>query len=135
MIFLNNYQEEVEKIIAKANQMVAEADQMVAEADQMAPEADNEENVNIEIVNEKFDESIDDISSVAFAESDEEEVKEEKLNGCYNSKIYREESELIIAQIEIYNTEEMELIRIIHFDHLNKPSAVFLDSLKVVIPH
>ena len=52
---------------------------MVAEADQMAPEADNEENVNIEIVNEKFDESIDDISSVAFAESDEEEVKEEKF--------------------------------------------------------
>ena len=52
---------------------------MVAEADKMAPEADNEENVNIEIVNEKFDEFIDDISLVAFAESDEEEVKEEKI--------------------------------------------------------
>ena len=71
MLF-NNYEEEVEKIIAIANQIVAEADQM-------APEADNEENVNIEIVNEKFDESIDDISFVAFAESDEEEVKEEKI--------------------------------------------------------
>ena len=70
-MFFNNYEEEVEKIIAIANQMVAEADQM-------APEADNEENVNIEIVNEKFDESIDNISSVEFAESDEEEVKEEK---------------------------------------------------------
>ena len=52
---------------------------MVAEADQMAPETDNEENVNIEIVNEKFDESIEDIYSVAFAESNDEEEKEEKI--------------------------------------------------------
>ena len=51
---------------------------MAPEADQMAPEADNEENVNIEIVNEKFDENIDDISFVAFAESEDEEEKEEK---------------------------------------------------------
>ena len=76
--FKNNYEDEVEKIIAKANQIVAEADQMAPEADQMAPEADNEENVNIEIVNEKFDENIDDISFVAFAESEDEEEKEEK---------------------------------------------------------
>ena len=64
--FFNNYEDVVEKIIAKANQIVAEADQM-------APEVDNEENVN-----EKFDESIDDISFVAFAESEDEEEKEEK---------------------------------------------------------
>ena len=44
----------------------------------MVEEADNEEKVDIEILNEKVDESIDDISSVAFAESDDEEEKEEK---------------------------------------------------------
>ena len=46
------------------------AEEIVAEADQMVAEADNEEKVDIEIVNKKVDESIDDISSVAFAESD-----------------------------------------------------------------
>ena len=61
--------------------------------------------------------------------------KKKNIKGCNNTKIYREESESIIAQIEIYNTEEMELIRIIHFDHLNKQSVVFMDSLKIVIPH
>ena len=58
LFIANNYIEEVKEIIA---------------------EADNEENVIIEIVNEKIDESIDDISSVAFAESDDEEEKEEKI--------------------------------------------------------
>ena len=42
----------------------------VAEADQMVAEADNEE---------KVDESIDDISSVAFTESDDEEEKKKKI--------------------------------------------------------
>ena len=41
----------------------------------MVAEADNEEKVDIEIINEKLDESIDDISSVAIAESDDEEEK------------------------------------------------------------
>ena len=51
---------------------------MVAEGDQIVAEADSEENVYIEIVNEKFDESIDVISPVAFAESEDKEEKEEK---------------------------------------------------------
>ena len=47
---------------------------------------------------EKVDESIDDISSVAFAESNDEEEKEEKIyRVCKNTKIDREESELIEA--------------------------------------
>ena len=83
-LFITNNDEEVEEI--------------VAEADQMVEEADNEEKVDIEIVNEKVDESINDISSVAFAESDDEEEKEEKIyRVCKNTKIDREESELIEA--------------------------------------
>ena len=45
---------------------------MFAEADQMVAEADSEVNFNIEIVNEKVDLSIDDISLIAFSESDNE---------------------------------------------------------------
>ena len=41
----------------------------------------------------KVDESIDDISSVAFAESDDEEEKNYRV--CKNTKIDNEESELI----------------------------------------
>ena len=90
-LFIANNDEEVDEIVAEADQMVAEADQMVAEAD-------NEEKVDIEIVNEKVEESIDDISSVAFAESDDEEEKEGKIyRVCKNTKIDREESELIEA--------------------------------------
>ena len=90
-LFIANNDEEVEEIVAEADQMVAEADQMVAEAD-------NEEKVDIEIVNEKLEESIDDIFSVAFAESDDEEEKEGKIyRVCKNTKIDREESELIEA--------------------------------------
>ena len=75
-----------------------EVDEIVAEADQMVAEADNEEKVDIEIVNEKVEESIDDIFSVAFAESDDEEEKEGKIyRVCKNTKIDREESELIEA--------------------------------------
>ena len=97
-LFIANNDEEVEEIVAEADQMVAEADQMVAEADQMVAEADNEEKVDIEIVNEKLEESIDDIFSVAFAESDDEEEKEGKIyRVCKNTKIDREESELIEA--------------------------------------
>ena len=66
-LFIANNDEEVEEI--------------VAEVDKMVSEADNEEKVDIEIVNvnvnEKVEESIDDISTVAFAESDDEEEKEE----------------------------------------------------------
>ena len=64
-LFIANNDEEVEEI--------------VAEADQMVEEADNEEKVYIEIVNEKVDESINDISSVAFAESNDEEKKKKKF--------------------------------------------------------
>ena len=78
-LFITNNDEEVEEIVAEADQMVAEAD--------------NEEKVDIEILNEKVDEFIDDISSVAFAESDDEEEKEEKMyRVCKSTKIYREES-------------------------------------------
>ena len=49
-------------------------------------------------MNEKVDESIDDVSSVAFAESNDEEENEEKIyRVCKNTKIDREESELIEA--------------------------------------
>ena len=76
-LFIANNDEEVEEIVA---------------------EADNEEKVDIEIVNKKVEESIDDISSVAFAESDDEKEKEEKIyRVCKNTKIHREESELIEA--------------------------------------
>ena len=75
-LFIANNDEEVKEIVAEADQMVEEVD--------------------IEIVNEKVDESINDISSVAFAESDDEEEKEEKIyRVCKNTKIDREESELI----------------------------------------
>ena len=56
-----------------------EVKEIVGEADQMIAEADNEEKVDIEIVIviviiiEKVNEPIDDISSVAFAESDNKE--------------------------------------------------------------
>ena len=73
LFIANNDQEEVEEIVA---------------------EADNEVKVDIEIVNEKVDESIYDISSVAFAESDEEE---KIYRVCKNTKIDREESELIVV--------------------------------------
>ena len=83
-LFIANNDEEVEEI--------------VAEADQMVEEANNEEKIDIKIVNEKVEESFDDISSVAFAESDDEEEKEEKIyRMCKNTKIDREESELIEA--------------------------------------
>ena len=39
----------------------------------------NEERIDSKIINKKFDEHIADISSVAFAESDEEEEKEGKI--------------------------------------------------------
>ena len=50
-----------------------EVEEIVAEADQMFAEADNEEKVEIEIVDEKVDEFIVDILSVAYTESDNEE--------------------------------------------------------------
>ena len=82
-----------------ANNDDEEVEEIVAEADQMVAEADNEEKVDIEIVKEKVEESIDDISLVAFAESDDEEEKEENFfyRVCKNTKINREESELIEA--------------------------------------
>ena len=58
-----------------ANNDEEKAEEIVAEADQMVAEADNEEKVDIEIGNEKVNEPIDDISSVAFAESDDDEEK------------------------------------------------------------
>ena len=64
-LFIANNDEEVEEIVAEADQMVAEAD--------------NEEKVDTEIVNEKVDKFINDISSVAFAESDDEEENKEKM--------------------------------------------------------
>ena len=45
------------------------------EVEEIITEADNEEKVDIKIENEKFNEPIDDISSVAFTESDYEEEK------------------------------------------------------------
>ena len=65
----------------------------VSEDDQMVAEADYEEKVDIEIVNEKVNESIDDISSVKFAESNDEEEKNYRV--CNSTKINREENELI----------------------------------------
>ena len=76
-MFIANNDEEVEEIVA---------------------EADNEEKVDIEIVNKKVEESIDDISSVAFAESDDEKAKEVKIyRVCKNTKIDKEENKLIEA--------------------------------------
>ena len=73
-----------------ANNDEKEVEEIAVEADQIVAEADNEEKVDIEIVNEKVDESINDISSVAFAESDDEEEKEEKIYRVYkNTKIER----------------------------------------------
>ena len=54
-----------------ANNDEEEVEEIVAEADQMVAEADNEEKAYIEIMNEKVDESIDDISSVVFTESND----------------------------------------------------------------
>ena len=45
----------------------------------MVAEVDNEEKGDIEIVNEKFDEPIDDISSIAFTKSYGGEEKEQKI--------------------------------------------------------
>ena len=65
---------------------------------EIVAEADNKEKVNIKIVNKKIDEPIDDISSVAFIESDDEEEIEEKIyRVCNSTKIHWEESQLIEA--------------------------------------
>ena len=49
----------------------------------MVSEADNEEKIDIEIKDKKVDEFIDDIFSVAFAESDdEEEIERKKFTKC-----------------------------------------------------
>ena len=45
----------------------------------MVVKIDNQEKVDIEIMNEKADEPINDISSVVFSESDDEEEKEENF--------------------------------------------------------
>ena len=62
-----------------ANNDEEKAEEILTETDQIVAEADNEEKVDIEIVNEKVDESIDDISSVAFAESD---LRKKKFIEC-----------------------------------------------------
>ena len=45
------------------------------EVEETVAEADNEEKADVKIVNEKFNEPINDISTVAFTESDDEEEK------------------------------------------------------------
>ena len=77
-----------------ANNDDEEVEENVAEADQMVAVAKNEEKVDTEIVNEKVYESFDDISSVAFAESDDEE---KIYRVCNSTKIDKEECELIEA--------------------------------------